>query len=318
MADLDSLIGCKISLISHQDIRYDGTLFSINPTESSIVLKDVQVFGTEDRVTDKSKSIPPSTAVIPFVTFPGQEIKDLYVHESSTAPTPPPATGAAAPPAAPARNNEKKSTNNRNNNNTAPKSGGSKATGTENRSHDNRGGGRQENKPRDDSQPQQQSRREKDANKPNAPAEQAGTGGHLLKMRERKGVSGTAQSVVETSKEFNFEEALSSFKKEEVLAAVAGNEEAKLSKYVKDDFFDNLGGGGASAGDAPRRGRLTAAEERQLNTDTFGAIALQNAYRRGGRGRGRGGGGGGGGRNNRYRGRRGGGGGGAGATAADA
>jgi hypothetical protein len=40
MADLDSLIGCKISLISHQDIRYDGTLFSINQSESSIVLKE--------------------------------------------------------------------------------------------------------------------------------------------------------------------------------------------------------------------------------------------------------------------------------------
>ena len=40
MADLDSLIGCKISLISHQDIRYDGTLFSINQPESSIVRKD--------------------------------------------------------------------------------------------------------------------------------------------------------------------------------------------------------------------------------------------------------------------------------------
>lgn len=40
MAELDGLINCKISLISHQDIRYDGTLFSINQAESSIVLKD--------------------------------------------------------------------------------------------------------------------------------------------------------------------------------------------------------------------------------------------------------------------------------------
>ena len=40
MADLDSLINSKISLISHQDLRYDGTLFSINTEESSIVLKD--------------------------------------------------------------------------------------------------------------------------------------------------------------------------------------------------------------------------------------------------------------------------------------
>jgi hypothetical protein len=40
MSDLDGLIGSKISLISQQDIKYDGILFSINAAESSIVLKD--------------------------------------------------------------------------------------------------------------------------------------------------------------------------------------------------------------------------------------------------------------------------------------
>jgi len=143
MGDLDSLIGCKISLISHQDIRYDGTLFSINQAESSIVLKDVQVFGTEDRVTDKSKSIPPSTAIIPFVTFPGQEIKDLYVHESNTAPPAAPAANAA-PPAAPARNNERKPASNNRNNAPGAQSAPRSAT-RENNSNNNRGG-RQETK----------------------------------------------------------------------------------------------------------------------------------------------------------------------------
>ena len=37
---LDELLGSKISLISLQDIRYEGILFSINAAESSIVLKD--------------------------------------------------------------------------------------------------------------------------------------------------------------------------------------------------------------------------------------------------------------------------------------
>ena len=46
MSDLDSLINSKISLISHQDARYDGTLFSINTTDSSIVLKDGNLFET--------------------------------------------------------------------------------------------------------------------------------------------------------------------------------------------------------------------------------------------------------------------------------
>lgn len=40
MAGLDHLIGSRLSLISLQDVRYDGVLFSINVKESSIVLKD--------------------------------------------------------------------------------------------------------------------------------------------------------------------------------------------------------------------------------------------------------------------------------------
>ena len=40
MSELDGLIGKSISLISQQDVRYDGTLFSINAIESSIVLRD--------------------------------------------------------------------------------------------------------------------------------------------------------------------------------------------------------------------------------------------------------------------------------------
>jgi hypothetical protein len=40
MADMDNLLGSRISLISLQDVRYDGVLYSINQAESSIVLKD--------------------------------------------------------------------------------------------------------------------------------------------------------------------------------------------------------------------------------------------------------------------------------------
>ena len=44
MAELDNLLGSKISLISQQDVRYEGILFSINQTESSIVLQNGTVF----------------------------------------------------------------------------------------------------------------------------------------------------------------------------------------------------------------------------------------------------------------------------------
>ena len=51
-------------------------------------------------MTDKSKQVPASATIIPFVTFPGMEIKDLYVHET-TAPAP-----AATPAPAPQANNK--------------------------------------------------------------------------------------------------------------------------------------------------------------------------------------------------------------------
>ena len=37
----------------------------------------VQCMGTEDRVSDPKKIIPSNSVIIPYVTFPGQEIKDL-------------------------------------------------------------------------------------------------------------------------------------------------------------------------------------------------------------------------------------------------
>lgn len=40
MSELDGLINSKISLISQHDVKFDGTLYSINAEESSMVLKD--------------------------------------------------------------------------------------------------------------------------------------------------------------------------------------------------------------------------------------------------------------------------------------
>lgn len=277
MSELDSLIGCKISLISHQDIRYDGTLFSINQAESSLVLKDVQAFGTENRVTDPSKIVPPTTQVLPFVTFPGQEIQDLYVHDEAPAAAPAPAP-APAVPTAPVL--------------TVP-----------------------EHKPKAEHKPRQHAPKTENAYPPRAPQEKkapspaaanvppaapvaataaakpaqkstlhgphgVGTGSHLLRLREKK----VGESHVEDAQgEFNFEEALKTFNKEELQAEVSATTVAH--KYVKDDFFDNF-----SAKEDGKKNRLTSHEERQLNQDTFGAIALTSGHRRGGRGRGRGGG----------------------------
>lgn len=295
MAELDSLIGCKISLISHQDIRYDGTLFSINQNESSIALKDVQVFGTEDRVTDAAKKVAPSTAMIPFVTFPGSEIKDLFVHEAASATTDATATAAtSAPPAAPTA-----------------------ATKVDNRSRPSR-----ESKPRVDSvappQPPREDRgkqgqyRERREQQPQAVAAQAqpapavavpppapqtttqnqsksvvGTGSHLLKLRERKASGAHEPTIDATQGDFDFEEGIKTFNKDDIVQDGGNTQDGK--KYLKDDFFDNLSND-VTEKEVGRKTRLTASEERQLNQDTFGAIALQSNYRRGGGRGGRGGG----------------------------
>mmetsp|Transcript_9072 Transcript_9072/g.13643 ORF Transcript_9072/g.13643 Transcript_9072/m.13643 type:complete len:314 (+) Transcript_9072:80-1021(+) len=273
MAELDNLLGSQISLISSQDVRYEGILFSINQSESSIVLQNVLCFGTEDRPAEKF--VPVSDNVLAFVSFPGNEIKDLYVHEpgqqeensAANLPTPPPQKDTSAPPAPPASNETKSKIDNQRSNQRNSESG---RGGDRQRRHGggrgNAGGGR-------------------------GPAPAAGTGEHLLKLRERTGANGSA-APVKPQGDFDFNAGLTSFKKEEVLAEVA--EEASKSgstvggSYNKDNFFDTLS---CSALDGDRRkDRLTPGEERSLNQDTFGAIALQrHNYRRGGRGgRGRG------------------------------
>lgn len=228
------------------------------------------MFGTEDRVSDPSKKVQANSTTIAFVTFSGNDIKDLYVHEKSTAVAseadalpPVPSTAAYAhdkkvesesePPKVPAADvdqaDKRKSRNNVQNNS---KQKDVKVEGT------------------------------------------AGTGAHLLNMREKKGSE--ASKNIEVSGEFDFEAGLNIFKKEEVLAKVAKEKEgaeiaAKEVKYVKDDFFDSLSGG---LNDRKEGNRLTHSQERVLNQDTFGAVALQSNYRRGGGGGYRGGGGGGG------------------------
>lgn len=316
MANLDNLLGSHLSLISQQDVRYDGILFSINAKESSIVLRDVKCLGTEDRVTEAANVVTANPAILAFVTFPGHEIKDLYVHEATpaaTADTPPPA------PKQEAQQTQKQP---------------AKASSQQRKPNDKRANPPEKKErppaknpspaispppaPSDQPPRQQSSRRESGQNKPVTPGAAAGTGAHLLKMREKKIDSGAPGSAAEDAKgEFDFEAGLSSFNKEEVLATVAVEATAagKVEpKYKKDDFFDSLSCDLLDRAEG-RSTRMNAKEERNLNQDTFGATALQSSYRRGGyRGGGRGGGGrggGGGGRGRgggRWRGRGGGGG----------
>ncbi len=131
-------------------------------------------------------------------------------------------------------------------------------------------------------------------------------------MREKKSGDGVGAAKEDTKTVFDFEAGLSVFKKDEVLAKVAndGGEvseaAAEEKKYKKDDFFDMLSTDRSVREETGQQVRLTASQERSLNQDTFGAIALQggggyrrnysrgggnNGYNNSGRGGGRGRGG---------------------------
>jgi hypothetical protein len=209
----------------------------------------VLCYGTENRPTPKA--VAGTSALIPFVSFPGNEIKDLFVHEEIREELP-------APPI-----NSKHQSDNKQQNRSLK------------------------------SEPQKQKPlpKPRNFNPPPAPTTSVGTGEHLLRLKER--TVGTSTSAIESPVgEFDFESALTSFKKQEVLAEVAeeANTNGTLSgQYIKDNFFDTLSS--SVDPEISRKGRLTAGEERVLNQDTFGAIALQqNHARRGGHRGGRGGG----------------------------
>eukprot|EP00429_Kryptoperidinium_foliaceum_P102562 CAMPEP_0176244764 /NCGR_PEP_ID=MMETSP0121_2-20121125/31598_1 /TAXON_ID=160619 /ORGANISM="Kryptoperidinium foliaceum, Strain CCMP 1326" /LENGTH=255 /DNA_ID=CAMNT_0017584379 /DNA_START=18 /DNA_END=782 /DNA_ORIENTATION=- len=255
MAELDSLIDSKISLISQEDVKFDGTLFSINAEESSMVLKNVVCLGTEDRVRDPSRMVAANSVIIPFVTFPGSEIKDLIVHDPNNAPAPPAKTQQ--------QNNKQQQRPQKNPNPPRPPANNNNTNNQKKPTH------------RDNQQQQQQQQQQAPAprREPRVDGPGAGTGAHLLNLREKKAPDASeSNSTAANQGEFDFSAGLDLFKKNDVLATLGGEVNTQDLKYKKDDFFDSLTSDAKGAGDA-RKARMSASEERSLNQDTFGAIA---------------------------------------------
>ncbi|KAJ0402980.1 hypothetical protein P43SY_009237 [Pythium insidiosum] len=117
-----------------------------------------------------------------------------------------------------------------------------------------------------------------------------GMGDHLLKRKERRVPGGADQTSVTSGSDFNFEQGLEGFDKEEEFSKLSLNESKAKGSYQKSSFFDTISCEALDRLEG-HHGRLTASEERKLNTETFGAVGLNNrrGYR-GGRGGGRGGG----------------------------
>ena len=92
------LLGSRISLISKKSIRYEGTLYSINEQDATVALQNVRAYGTEGRENetsadadadandaDKIAFVPAQDQLHPYLLFRGCDIKDLHVHESTSA-----------------------------------------------------------------------------------------------------------------------------------------------------------------------------------------------------------------------------------------
>eukprot|EP00980_Cylindrotheca_fusiformis_P027854 scaffold22560_cov135-Cylindrotheca_fusiformis.AAC.65 len=249
--------------------------------DSTLALQNVRSFGTEGRekTEEATAFVAPQDTVHPYLLFRGCDIKDLHVHEEKPkAPEETPKASAssaekekpAQPKPAPAgsKKNSKDSPQQQKSRQQADQStGGGRGTGN--------------------------NRRPK---KPN-PAHQVGTGASLLHRKAR----GTVDSGPETpQEEFDFQSKLAEFTKEDSddnEEDDAGDAHDAPKSYEKDDFFDSISCDALDKQQGLDK-RLRGAEERNLNTETFGAVALNSQRRRrrgggrGGRGRGRGGRGG--------------------------
>lgn len=86
-------------MISKKNIRYEGTLYSINENDATVALQNVKSFGTEGReVSEGAAFVGPQDDVHPYLLFRGCDIKDLHVHETAAAAAAAKPANGAAPP----------------------------------------------------------------------------------------------------------------------------------------------------------------------------------------------------------------------------
>ena len=80
--------GTRLSLISNSGMRYEGILGSIDPHQSTLTVKNVQIFGTEGRAANSAMEVPAFDQIYEYIIFRSQDIKDLTVLEAVAPATP--------------------------------------------------------------------------------------------------------------------------------------------------------------------------------------------------------------------------------------
>lgn len=302
------LLGNRISLISKKNIRYEGILYSINETNSTLALQNVTSYGTEGREkSDPSTAfVAPQEGIHAYLLFRGCDIKDLHVHEQQQEASSPqadttkpesepaavPAPKVAPTPQAAARTDKKEIAEEKD----LPPPPSVPMT------KENQSSGIAK-KDRSSSATNNNSSQRRSNTRRNTPA--VGTGASLLNRKARGAVQG-GPGPENPEGEFDFQAKLEEFDKgvddepkaskneedndeagDEVVHPQHNNDNA-TSHYEKDDFFDSIS---CDALDKKSGidNRLRGKQERSLNTETFGATALNSQRRRRGRGGGRGG-----------------------------
>eukprot|EP00532_Pseudo-nitzschia_australis_P002134 CAMPEP_0168186346 /NCGR_PEP_ID=MMETSP0139_2-20121125/14375_1 /TAXON_ID=44445 /ORGANISM="Pseudo-nitzschia australis, Strain 10249 10 AB" /LENGTH=425 /DNA_ID=CAMNT_0008108331 /DNA_START=58 /DNA_END=1336 /DNA_ORIENTATION=- len=338
MAQNNPLLGNRISLISKKNIRYEGVLYSINETDSTLALQNVTSFGTEGR--DKSDPatafVAPQEGVHPYLLFRGCDIKDLHVHEQQTETAATAAAAAAAsapekedaqadPGAAPETKSEtavaktasatssatdtipqKAKTTDKNTNAADTTSTSSndlppppvvrKATvPTAKKESQSNGNERKErigsSNNNGNGHGHGNSNSQRRSNNTRRKAAAVGTGASLLNRKARGAVEG-GPGPQKPEGDFDFQAKLEEFDKASGSAPKANeedNDEAgdeiahpqhnqnsiSSSHYEKDDFFDSISCDALDK-QSGLDNRLRGKQERSLNTETFGATALNS------------------------------------------
>ncbi|KAJ2384301.1 hypothetical protein GGI23_006957, partial [Coemansia sp. RSA 2559] len=94
------MVDDPIFLIGKDEVRYYGMLSQVNEADRTITLEQARCLGTEGRIGDPTKEIPPSSTVFELIRFRADEVKHVeFVTDSANAAPEMPSQPAAPAPA---------------------------------------------------------------------------------------------------------------------------------------------------------------------------------------------------------------------------